>query len=199
MKKYEHRSKEMQLLSRKVEFLDSPERIKSFPPEELLKMLPIKRTDNILDLGAGTGYLAIPAAQMVNGLVYALDIDPKMLEVLDSKAKAVNASNIKLVQGSTDYIPLSDDSVDIVLASLILHEVQPLSKTIQQMKRVLKKGGQFLCLEYEKTESAADGPPMHIRVPSSVMEQELENAGFRITQKEFSGDSLYVITAENCS
>lgn len=195
MKKCEHNSKEIQLLARKVGFLDSPERAKSFSPNELLKMLPIRRTDTILDLGAGTGYLSIPATKMVSGFVYALDIDPKMLEVLDSKAKAETVSNIKLVQGSTDSIPLPDNSVDIVLASLILHEVHPLSKTIQEMNRVLKEDGQFLCLEYEKTERTTDGPPMHIRIPSSVLEQELKNAGLSITQKVISGDSLYVITA----
>lgn len=196
MEKHKHRSKEMQHLSRKVELLDRPERIKSFPPKGLLKMLSIKKTNNILDLGAGTGYLTIPAAQMVDGLVYALDIDPTMLEIIDSKAKAENVSNIKLVKGSTDNIPLSDDSIDIVLASLILHEVQPLSKTMQQIKRVLKEGGQFMCLEYEKAENATDGPPLHIRVPSSVMEQELENAGLNLTQKVFLRDFLYVITAK---
>lgn len=196
MEKHEHKSKEMQRLSRKVAFLESPERTKSFPPEALLKLLSIKRTDTILDLGAGTGYLAIPAAQMVDEFVYALDLDPKMLEVLASKAKSENGSNIKLVQGRTDAIPLPDASIDIVLASLILHEVQPLSETMQQIKRVLREGGQFLCLEYEKTESDSDGPPMQIRIPSSVMEQELERAGFCVTRKLLSKDSLYVITAK---
>ena len=195
MEKHNNKSKEMQHLARKVDFLDSPERAKSFPPNELLKMLSIKSTDMILDLGSGSGYLTIPAAQMIDGFVYALDIDHKMLDVLESKTAAANISNIKLVQGRTDSIPLPDDSIDIVLASLILHEVQPLSETIQQIKRVLKKGGQFLCLEYEKTEGSTDGPPMHIRIPSSVMEQELINAGFMITRKEFSEDSLYVVTA----
>ncbi|AFV02184.1 MULTISPECIES: methyltransferase domain-containing protein [unclassified Dehalobacter] len=101
-----------------------------------------------------------------------------------------------LVKGSTDNIPLSDDSIDIVLASLILHEVQPLSRTMRQINRVLKENGQLLCLEYEKSEGAMDGPPLHIRVPSSVMEQELEKAGLNVTQKVFFRDNLYVITAK---
>lgn len=196
MEKHMHNSKKMQHLARKAEVLDKPERIKAFPPEELLQMLPIRKTNTILDLGAGTGYLTIPAARMTNSQVYALDIDPGMLEVIDSKAKGAGISNIQLLEGSTDRIPLPDASADIVLASLVLHEVTPLSEILQQVKRVLKEGGCFLCLEYEKTENYTEGPPMNIRIPSLVMEQELMNAGFGISQKVFLNDFLYVVTAK---
>jgi len=83
-----------------------------------------------------------------------------------------------------------------VLASLILHEIRPLSTTLQQIKRVLKDGGQFMCLEYEKDESNIQGPPMQIRIHSSVMEQELENAGLNVTQKIFLRKKIYIITAK---
>lgn len=196
MEKHQHNSKETQQLERKIKFLDGVERRKEFPPEEVLQMLAIKKNDNILDLGAGTGYLTIPAAQVVHGLVYALDMDEKMLEIIDCKAQDESITNIQLVKGSIDNIPLPDDSIDIVLASLVLHEIKPLSTTLQQIKRVLKDGGQFMCLEYEKDESAIEGPPMQIRVPSSVMEQELENAGLNITQKIFLRKDIYIITAK---
>ena len=179
-------------LARKIEFLDTPERSKAIPPEKLLQMLPIKKNDMILDLGAGTGYLTIPASKMVDGFVYALDIDPRMLEIIDSKAQAENITNIQLVKGSIDNIPLPADAVDIVLASLVLHEVKPLSKTLQQINRVLKEGGYFLCFEFDKKESS-EGPPMNIRIPSSIMEQEIMNAGFGITQKLSPKDYLYVL------
>ena len=109
---------------------------------------------------------------------------------------AVSQSNIQLVKGSIDNIPLPEDSIDIVLASLVLHEVDPLSKTLQEVNRVLKEDGYFLCLEFEKTESAIDGPPMNIRIHSSIMEKELISAGFSIIQKSFPGDFLYIIIAK---
>ncbi|SMC16778.1 Methyltransferase domain-containing protein [Clostridium acidisoli DSM 12555] len=196
MEKHQCNSKETQQLERKIKFLNGVERRKEFPPEEVLQMLAIKKTDNILDLGAGTGYLTIPVAQMVHGLVYALDMDEKMLEIIDCKAQDESITNIQLVKGSIDNIPLPDDSIDIVLASLVLHEIKPLSTTLQQIKRVLKDGGQFMCLEYEKNESAIEGPPMQIRVPSLVMEQELKNAGLNITQKIFLRKKIYIITAK---
>jgi Rrf2 family protein len=190
--KHQHNSKEAQHFESNKEYLDLPERSKVLPPEKLLQMLSVKRSDNILDLGAGTGYIAIPAAKMVDGLVYALDIDPRMLEVIDNKAQSENITNIKSVKGNIDNIPLPDDSIDIVIASWVLHEVKPLSKSLQQIKRVLKEGGYFLCFDFENKESPIPAPPMNIRIPSSTMEQELKNAGFTIIQKSFPRDYLYV-------
>ncbi len=196
MNKHQDNSKKVERLARKIGFLDKPERIRAFPPEELLRLLPIKKSDNILDMGAGTGYLTIPAAQKVDGSVYALDMDPEMLKVIASKAEAEAIANIKLVEGSIDNLPLPEASVDIALASLVLHEVKPLSGTLQQIKRVLKEGGYFLCFEYEKVEDAIDGPPMAIRIPSSIMEQEIINAGFSIIQKLSPADYMYIFIAK---
>ena len=187
-----HDHQDAQHLESKKEYLDTPERSKLLPPEKLLQMLPIKKSDNILDLGAGTGYLTIPAAKMVDGLVYALDMDPEMLEVIESRAQDEHITNIKSVKGSIDNIPLPEDSIDIVIASLVLHEVKPLSKSLQQIKRVLKEGGYFLCFEFENKESPIKGPPMNIRIPSSTMEQESINAGFTIIQKSFPRDYVYI-------
>jgi hypothetical protein len=61
------------MIYREIEFLDGPERRQTFPAEELLLILPIHKTATVLDLIAGMGYLTIPAAQMVDGMVYALD------------------------------------------------------------------------------------------------------------------------------
>jgi ubiquinone/menaquinone biosynthesis C-methylase UbiE len=196
MEKHQHNSKEAKHLKRIADYLESQERRKLFPPEGFLKMLPLKKSDTILDLGAGTGYIAIPAAKMVEGLVYALDKDPEMLEVIKSRAQDEHITNIKSVKGSIDDIPLPDDSIDIVLASLVLHEVKPVSKSLQQIKRVLKEGGYCLCFEFENKESPIKGPPMNIRISSSTMEQELINAGFTIIQKSFPRDHVYIFVVK---
>jgi ubiquinone/menaquinone biosynthesis C-methylase UbiE len=119
-----------------------------------------------------------------------------MLDTIAAKMDAENITNIQLVHGSIDDIPLPEGSVDIVLASLILHEVRPLSKVLQHINRVLKAGGFFLCLDYEKEESTVKGPPMHIRISSAEMERELTNAGFQIVQKLLPQESIYIITAK---
>src|SRR5690625_8042713 len=143
MEKRECNANEMKKLAKKIEFLDDPERRGDIPPEKLLKMLPVKNTDSMLDLGAGTGYFTIPFAKTVEGPVYALDIDSSMLEVINSKAKEGNITNVKTVQGGNHDIPLSDNSVDFVLASLVLHDVIQLTDSFHQINRILKDDGYF--------------------------------------------------------
>ncbi|MDI9215695.1 class I SAM-dependent methyltransferase [Clostridium tertium] len=195
MEKHHCHSKEMNDFKRKIEYLENADRNKNFTAEELLQMIPVKKSDSILDLGAGTGYLSIPAAKIVDNTVYALDLDSKMLDFIESKARDRKITNIKSLQGSIDNIPLSENSIDIILASLVLHEVNPLSKSLEQIKRVLKEGGYFLCLEFEKKElnSGHKAPP---RIHSSEMEQELINAGFSIEKRLSLDDSLYIFIAQ---
>ena len=193
MKKKECNSKETKCLAKKMEFLDNPERRGDIPSEKLLNMLPIKKANSMLDLGAGTGYITIPAAKIVEGFVYALDIDSNMLEVINSKAKAENITNIKTLKGSIDDIPLSESSIDFALASLVLHEVKQLSHSLQQIKQVLKDDGYFVCIDFEKKNNPTDNHP---RIASSVMEQKITNAGFKVIQKLHPTDAIYIIIAK---
>lgn len=179
----------------KIDFLDGVQRKELLPAEEILDRLSINKSDSILDVGAGSGFLTIPAAKLVDKKVFALDIDQRMLKV-QAKAKDRNIENIKLLQGDIDHIPLPARSIDIVLASLILHEVRSLPKVINQISGVLKTGGHLLCLEYEKDERYVEGPPMNIRIKSSELEEDLIKAGFHITRKEFPQESIYIIIAK---
>src|SRR5699024_10349811 len=194
MEKRECNANEMKKLAKKIEYLDDPEKRGDIPPKELLKMLPVKETDSMLDLGAGTGYFTIPFAKTMEGTVYALDMDANMLEVINSKAKEENITNIKPIKGRADDIPLSNHSVDFVLASLVLHEVKQLSDSLEQIKRVLKDDGYFVCVELEKEDNPAHNHP---RIASSMMEQEIMNAGLKVTEKLNPVDGIYIIIARN--
>jgi len=196
MEKHECKPVQMKHHLKKDEFLDMPERREIFSPEELLQLLPIKISDDILDLGAGTGYLTIPAAHAVDGLVHALDTNPMMLEAIACKADAESLNNIRLIEGSVKSIPLPDSSIDVALASLVLHEVKPLTEVLKQIGRVLKEGGSLLCFDYEAVECPIKAPPMNMRIPSSVMEQELLDSGFTIVKKLFPREYMYVFVAE---
>ncbi|MGP4038524.1 class I SAM-dependent methyltransferase [Gracilibacillus sp. D59] len=189
----EFSSKEMAHFAKKVEFLDNPERRGDIPPGQLLQMIPVHKGDNILDLGAGTGYITIPAAKSVDGLVYALDIDTKMLDIVNTKAKEEGITNVKTLEASIDDIPLNDNAIDIVLASLVLHEVKDLSTSLKQIKQVLKPAGYFVCVEIEKQENHNENHP---RIPSSLMEQEIKNAGLSVMQKLYTTDDIYIIIAK---
>lgn len=102
--------------------LESSERRAANPPEPLLDKLDLRDSLSLLDLGAGTGYLTIPAAERTRGTIFALDIEPRMLDVIRGKAEARQLHNIQTLLGQLENIPLEMKSVDRVVASLVLHE-----------------------------------------------------------------------------
>ena len=101
--------------------------------------------------------------------------------------------NIKLIESTIEALSLEDESIDFVMASLILHEVESLSKVLSKLYEVTKIGGHLLCLEYEKDEKIIEGPPMDIRISSTDLEQSLLNSGFKSTKITRINDSIYTI------
>lgn len=176
--------------------LDSPERTKLLPPKEILSALNIEKGDTIADLGAGTGYFTIPASRQTESTVFAVDIEPQMLNVLEERLTAQHISNAELIKGPIESIPMDDQSVDKVIASMVLHEVEPLTKGLQEIKRILKPGGLCICVEWEK-EQAEQGPPLHHRIHSSDMKQVVEQEGFQVINVFSPSESVYVMTFQS--
>ncbi|WP_245809764.1 class I SAM-dependent methyltransferase [Cohnella massiliensis] len=115
--------------------LDSPERKVALPPEPLLEKLALNENATILDLGAGTGYFTIPAAGRTYATVYALDVEPRMLEVVRSKAEQQQLKNVRLIEGHLEQIPLEAESVVRVIPSLVLHEAEPLHQALNEISQ----------------------------------------------------------------
>ncbi|PAD36456.1 class I SAM-dependent methyltransferase [Terribacillus saccharophilus] len=179
-------------LQKKISNLENIER---FPADKLFEFLPIKKDDNVLDLGAGTGYISLAIAERVN-TVYAFDYDEDILNYLDTAAKGKGIENIKTIAGNFKDITLDSHTIDIAIASIALHEVQPLSTALKEINRILKDKGLFLCIELEKTENSS-GP----RVSANDMESQILRAGFSIVDKiypstKIANQSVYIILAQ---
>ena len=180
----------------KIAFLESKQRERLLPPEVLIDEMPIKESHTLLDIGAGSGFFTIPMAKMTKETVYALDFDSRMLNVISEKAIKEDLQNIKLIESTIEALSLEDESIDFIMASLILHEVESLSKVLSKLYEVTKIGGHLLCLEYEKDEKIIEGPPMDIRISSTGLEQSLLNSGFKSTKITRINDSIYTILAK---
>lgn len=152
--------------------LDSPERRELLPPQKILEDFGLESSDVVLDMGAGTGYFTLPAAGMTERVI-ALDVEPRMLALLEKRLQDQNVTNVELREGKIEEIPVEDGSVDKVIASFILHETDDLDQVIQEMKRVIKPGGKTLIIEWEKKETD-QGPPLAHRLDIKDLKQQLE-------------------------
>jgi|GEM_PF-3494640 len=179
-------------LQRKIEHLENIER---FPAEELFKFIQLNKEDELLDLGAGTGYISFSFAKYVKKVV-AFDYDNDILQYLEVKAKEKGITNIETTAANFKEMPLESERFEKAVASISLHEVQPLSLVLDEIHRVLKDKGIFLCIELEKTEMT-NAP----RVSSKEMEEEIVKAGFSVIDTlhpstQVANQPLYIIVAQ---
>ncbi|MFC7060273.1 class I SAM-dependent methyltransferase [Halobacillus seohaensis] len=163
----------------KAHILISEERKELLPPDKTIEYLDLDSNDVVADLGAGNGYFTIPIAQNINSTVYAVDIEPKMLDMLKENATKEGIKNINFVESDLAKIKLDDKSVNKALISIVIHEVSSIDYTLNEIKRILKPGGQMLLIEWKAVETES-GPPLHERIPATDMLEILKNANLEV-------------------
>ncbi|MCL6547716.1 MAG: class I SAM-dependent methyltransferase [Alicyclobacillus sp.] len=164
---------------RHAERLIHPDRQKMLPVSEVLKRLGVEPTHAIADVGCGPGYFTIPLARMTEETVYAVDVSPEMLDMLESRAAEAGVRRIERLQAPAEQIPLPDAAVDRVLCAFVLHETDDPGRTLEEFRRLLRPGGRLMILEWEKRPMDM-GPPVEERIDAGELEETVKSAGFRV-------------------
>ncbi len=126
--------------------LDSDLRRKMQSPEKVIQRSGIQKGMQVLEVGCGSGAITTFVARAVGnkGNVYALDIQPEMLQQLENKLSQPENKdiiNIKLIESSAYDLPFDDNSLDLVFMVTVFGEIPDHNKALQEIKRVLKPGG----------------------------------------------------------
>lgn len=164
-------------------------------PDDIIDNLNIHPGMKAADFGCGAGFYSLALAKRVGekGKVYAMDIRKEMLQMVASKAKPEHLLNIETIwsdletpQGSH----LADKSVDFVIISNILFQVENKEIIVKEAARILKDEGLVALIEWEKENTPA-GPPKEQRITKEEAKMLLGQNGF-IEQKEFyAGEHHY--------
>lgn len=165
---------------KKQKYLDS------FEKGRLLPLLGRVAGKEILDIGAGTGRLAIQLAK-AGALVTALDVSSSMLDKLKQKA----LGKIKLVVGDAENLPFADNSFDLVVAAFLIVHLKDPRYFLDQAYRALKDGGRLLLTNVNQKRPplvAGHGGPVKIESyyhrPEKIREM-LTGLAFRIVDEIF--------------
>ncbi len=164
----------------KIERLLSPERRERMDPDRFLEALELRPGMVVADVGAGPGFFTLPVASKVGpgGLVYALDVEPTMLERLRERAAEAGIGNIGTLVAEEDRLPLPDQTVDIALMFLVLHECSDRRALLREVARILRPDGFVAVAEWRKDEESK-GPPAAERLSAEEIAADLRAAGFR--------------------
>lgn len=119
--------------------------------EKTVNLARIESGDTVLDVGCGTGTLAIAAKRRAGpaGKVFGLDASREMQLRARKKATAAG-TEIDIRSGSAEALPFPDDTFDVVLSTTVLHCVEDRARLlcIREMERVLKPSGRLLLVDF---------------------------------------------------
>ncbi len=147
---------------------------------------------SVADLGAGTGFYSIEAARLVGstGKVYAVEVQKDLLEKLKTNARNEHLLNIEVLWGDIEKIGgtrLRDASVDRVIASNVLFQIEHKDNFCLEIKRILKANGKVLVVDWS---SQSPMGPKNV-VPQQSAQSLFEKAGFVYDSAISAGDHHY--------
>jgi SAM-dependent methyltransferase len=131
-------------------WLEREEREKEERGDLLLRELGLKPGMNVADVGAGTGYYARRFAPLIgpSGVVYAVDVQPEMIQLLNTLTKNVGITNIKPVLCSVRDVKLAAETIDLAIMVDVYHELEYPYEVMETIVRALKPGGRVVFVEY---------------------------------------------------
>ena len=129
----------------------------------LLPELGLKSGMRVADVGAGTGYYSRRIAPLVGptGKVYAVEIQPEMIRMLDAASKRAGLGNVEPVLGSVDNVKLADAAIDVAIMVDVYHELEFPHEMLNSIVRALRPGGRVVFVEYRAEDPQVPIKPLH--------------------------------------
>ncbi len=113
---------------------------------KLLDRIVYKPGITALDIGFGAGFPLIELAQRLgeSSTVYGIDPWQAAIKRVQKKIRYFGISNIRIVEGHAESIPLKDRTVDLIVSNNGINNVSDMGKVLSECSRIIKSGGQFV-------------------------------------------------------
>jgi ubiquinone/menaquinone biosynthesis C-methylase UbiE len=154
-----------------ADWLERPEREQEEAPAKLMAALKLKSGDVVADIGAGSGYFTFRLAESVGptGKVFAVDIQPEMLQIIRKRMKERELPNVVPVLGEISDPKLPAASTDLILLVDVYHEFSHPWEMTRGMVRALKPGGRLVFVEYR-----LEDPSVPIKLVHKMSEAQVK-------------------------
>ncbi len=161
-----------------IPILENPERVARLKPNEVVARLNLKKTNVVADVGAGSGVFTRRLAEALapGGKVYAVDIDPELLEYNRSKIEEAKLTNVEFVLSDYDDPKLPTETIDLVFLCDALHHIEHRQVYLNKLRSCLRSDGKVAIIDYR-----TNWPPGHEQMKYNVEElmDWMKKAGFK--------------------
>lgn len=165
--------------------LEAPDRDEWQMPEEIMDALGIADGAVVADLGIGAGWFTVRLARRVgpNGIVYAEDVQPLMLQATERRVAREGLRNVRPILGTEDDPSLPAGQIDAVLIVNTHTEVADPVTLLTNVARALKPNGRVGIVDF-RAGGGGPGPEANDRVSPEVIVTDAERAGLRLLRRE---------------
>lgn len=150
--------------ARYLEKLEGPDRAAWQRPERLVEALGLRPGDVVCDVGAGPGYLALRLARAVGpgGTVFAIDVEPRMVEALRHRAREAGVANVKPILARGERGALPPRPCDLILVVNTFHHFPDGAAYLRALAGRLAPGGRIVNVDFHR--NAPQGPPPELKL-----------------------------------
>ncbi|HKJ15715.1 MAG TPA: class I SAM-dependent methyltransferase [Xanthomonadales bacterium] len=167
-----------------ADWLERPSREREERTDLLVERLPLRPDSVVADIGAGTGYFSFRIAVRVpEGEVLAVDIQPEMLAMIETRKQQGEAANVRTILGSEKDPRLPTGKVDVVLLVDAYHEFSWPLEMSQAIVRALKPEGVLVLVEYRGEDRSVPIKPLH-KMTVRQAKKEMARVGLELQRNE---------------
>jgi len=175
-----------------LSIFEYPDRDAKLQPQRILTLLGVDNGSTVADIGAGSGWLTVRAAQRVgtNGIVFAEDINPEAIKAIRDRAEREHLPQIRTVLGLPDDPKLPPRSIDVVVILKTYHEIAHPKLVLQNLIPSLRPGAKLGIID-------RNGTGANHGLDEAIVVRELADAGFRkVARYDFTkadGEDYFLI------
>jgi ubiquinone/menaquinone biosynthesis C-methylase UbiE len=164
-----------------LNLLEGPDRDEWQQPDRIMDELGIADGSRVADLGAGGGWFTERLAHRVgpNGIVYAEDIQPKMIEAIQRRVESRSLKNVKTILGTADD-PKLQPGLNAVLMVDTYPQLQNPVNLLKKIARALAPNGTLGVVDFKPDGGGGPGPPIEERLDPRVIERDAAAAGLTL-------------------
>ncbi|MGQ0687579.1 MAG: class I SAM-dependent methyltransferase [Limnobacter sp.] len=166
-------------------WLERPQRLQEERTDLLIQQLNLKPGMVVGDIGAGTGHISTMMTERIapDGVVWAVDIQPQMIKMLQKKAESLPKGRLQIRQSGEKNLNLPDRILDVAIMVDVYHELEYPRETLQSLMKAVKKGGKIVFVEYRAFDPDVPIKPLHTMSVAQV-QKEAEDLGLKYEKAE---------------